>query len=150
LLAIAHGVCKNKIILILLLTVLGVELLSDISGLFRPENLGLLLSSKDIEAFFTIQNEIEEVLREINTYGEALFKHSPNGDNIWIGRPFCKCEPFCRQYRSNDAFGLKVSREVTYSVAENYPDDYIEFDKMWNSLVESEQQNANEANSPIE
>lgn len=118
------------------------------TGLFGPERIGLLMPSKDIEAYRTIVDEIWEVMEETRTFGEDLFKHSPNDRNNWYGRPFCKCEPFCRWFRSDDAFGLKVSREITYSVIESYPNVWLEFDKMWNSLIESEKdRNSSQANA---
>ena len=82
------------------------------------------------------------------TYGKDLFKHSPNDKTNWYGRPFCECQPFLSWYRSDDAFGLKTSREVTYNIPENYPKEWVEFDKMWNCLVESEKdQNLSLVNS---
>ena len=121
LLAIAHGVRKNKIILIILLIVPGVELLYDLTGLFHRENLDLLLPSKDIKTYWTIIHEIQDLLSVIRTHGETLFQNSPNDHNDWYRRPFSKCEPFCSWYRSDDALGQKSSREVTYNVTEIYP-----------------------------
>lgn len=45
-------------------------------------------------------------------------------------------------YRLDDAFGRKLSREVTYDVPENYLgyDHWIKFDKLWNNLIQSESQ----------
>jgi hypothetical protein len=139
----------NNVILRILLTFLGVETFYNITGIFGPERIGLLLPSEDIEAYYTILDEIYEVMMEIRETGTDFFKHSPGNKNHWYGRPFCECEPFCRWFRSDNAFGLKTSREITYSVTENYPDEWIEFDKMWNSLIESEKdQNSSQANSP--
>jgi hypothetical protein len=139
----------NNAILITLLKLLGVEYFYNITGLFGPERVGLLLPGEDIEAYSTIVDEIYKVWWEIIEFGEELFKHSPSDKNHWYGRPFCECEPFCSWFRSDDAFGLKASREITYGVTENYPSQWIEFDKMWNSLVESEKdQNSSQANSP--
>jgi len=80
-LAIAHGVRIVNIILTIILILLGVEYFYNITGTFGPERMGLLIPSEDIEALCTIEDEIDEVMMEIRTFGEDLFKHSPNDKN---------------------------------------------------------------------
>lgn len=137
--AIAHGVRKrNKTIVNILLTVVGVEGFSDLTGLFHDRQ-DLLFPGDDYETFNKIVHEIYEVRMECCEYGRILFKHTPNDTNEWWGRPFCKCKPFCRWYRSDALFGSKASREVTFSVDDTYPGADIEFEKMWHSLVQGEE-----------
>ncbi|KUJ06222.1 uncharacterized protein LY89DRAFT_678950 [Mollisia scopiformis] len=98
----------------------------------------LVMSKERSTTLFKILDALSDILDTTRSDGEDLFKHTPNDKNEWYGRPFCKCEPFCTRYRSDEAFAVKHPHEVTFDVTENYPDSWIEFHKMWNHLVQSE------------
>ncbi|KAF4625833.1 hypothetical protein G7Y89_g12330 [Cudoniella acicularis] len=114
-----------------------VECFSDLTGLFY-KRMELLFPGYDFETYKKIMDEIFDIRMECILNGRILFKHTPNDTNEWYGRHFCKCEPYCRWYRSDSLFGVKGSREVTFSMDNAYPGADIEFEKMWNSLVQSE------------
>lgn len=136
--AIVHGVCSTKASLVILLTIIGVEWFYNRSGLGLGNNCDKMATEEGRATFSKILSKLWPMTTEIGEMGDLIFRHKPNGDNSWHGRPFCKCEPICTWYRSDETFAVKHPHEVTYDVTELYPDQRVEFNKMWNHLVQSE------------